>query len=209
MQEEKKRQLYLQLSRHNEVQAGPVKLADVASLYGLEAGEIERIGALEIQQISQGAFGRYSLSAGELAQKILGKWPQYELVFLGDPEMILEYSQPRKKTGLKDWLWTVFVSVVIFVGSAFTIMTFIRESNLDGLFGHIYVHLGMHGATDTHGIEICFAVGVGLGMLLYFNHFGHFRLQGEPTPMEMEMHQYMEDAEETVLEAKADKEEKQ
>lgn len=114
--------------------------------------------------------------------------------------MILEYPCPQSKTGIRDWLWTAFVSTVIFVGSAFTIMTFIRESDLDDLFAGIYDHLGMTNAADMHGIEIGFAIGMGLGMLLYFNHFGRFRLQNEPTPMEMEMHQYMEDAEETVLE---------
>ena len=68
-------------------------------------------------------------------------------------------------------------------------MTFIRESDLDDLFAGIYDHLGMQSAADMHGIEIGFAIGMGLGMLLYFNHFGRFRLQDEPTPMEMEMHQ--------------------
>lgn len=209
MQEKGKKQLYLQLSRHNEVQAGMVRLSDVAELYGPEAAEKEKLASLELLYIEKNAFGRYSLSAGQIAQKLLTKWPQYEPVFLGDPELILEYPRPRKKAGIKDWLWTAFVSAVIFVGSAFTIMTFIRESDLDGLFEGIYDHLGMQGAADTHGIEISFAIGMGVGMLLYFNHFGHFRLQDEPTPMEMEMHQYMQDAEETVLEEEDSREDKQ
>ena len=58
---------------------------------------------------------------------------------------------------------------------------------------------------DSKGIEISFAIGVGIGMLLYFNHFGKFRLQDEPTPMEMEMKQYMQEAEETILEQPEEK----
>lgn len=200
MQENKNHRLYIQLSRHNEVQAGPVRLEDVAEVYGLESEEREKLAAVELLCIKKGSYGRYSLSAGEIADKLLEIYPRYEPVFLGDPELVLEYPHPQNRPGVRDWLWTVFVSIVIFVGSAFTIMTFIRESDLDDLFAGIYDHLGMTNAADMHGIEIGFAIGMGLGMLLYFNHFGRFRLQNEPTPMEMEMHQYMEDAEETVLE---------
>ena len=200
MQEEGKKQLYIQLSRHNEVQAGTVRLADVAKLYGIGAEEKKKLADLELLRIKKGAVGRYCLTAGDIAEKLLAERPGYVPVFLGDSQLILEYSQPRKQTGIKDWVWTAFVSAVIFVGSAFTIMTFIRESNLDGLFDGLYDHLGMQGAADRHGIEISFAIGMGIGMLLYFNHFGRFRLQDEPTPMEMEMHQYMQDAEETVME---------
>ncbi len=201
MEKTGKKQLYLQLSRHNDVQAGPIQLSDIAKVYGSEETEVKTLGETRVKIIPEGAYGRYSLSAGEIAGLLLEQWPEYTFVFLGDPDIVLEYRKPQRAEGIRDWLWTAFVSVVIFVGSAFTIMTFIREANIDGLFSSIYVHLGMHGAVDTHGIEIAFAIGIGLGMLLYFNHFGKFRLQQEPTPMEMEMHQYMEDAEETVLEA--------
>lgn len=200
MQDKNKTQLYIQLSRHNEVQEGPVRLTDVAKVYGLGTEEKKKLDAVELLCIKKGAFGRYSLSAGEIADKLLEKYPRYDPVFLGDPEIVLEYPRPQSSPGIRDWVWTAFVSTVIFVGSAFTIMTFIRESDLDDLFAGIYDHLGMANAADMHGIEIGFAIGMGVGMLLYFNHFGHFRLQNEPTPMEMEMHQYMEDAEETVLE---------
>lgn len=200
MEEKEKIRLYIQLSRHNEVQEGPVRLTDVAEVHGLETEEKKKLAAIELLCIKKGVFGRYKLSAGEIADKLRERYPRYDPVFLGDPEIVLEYPRPQSKTGIRDWIWTAFVSTVIFVGSAFTIMTFIRESDLDDLFAGIYDHLGMTNAADMHGIEIGFAIGMGLGMLLYFNHFGRFRLQNEPTPMEMEMHQYMEDAEETVLE---------
>ena len=200
MQNIQKTQLYIQLTRHNEIQEGPVCLGKIAKLYGLGQEETNRLETIELMHIPKGSFGRYCLSAGDIADKILKQRPELSLQFLGDADVILEYAAPRGKAGIKDWIWTVFISGVIFVGSAFTIMTFIRESNLDHLFARIYVYLGMQNSEDMHSVEIGFAVGMGIGMLLYFNHFGRFRFQNEPTPMEMEMHQYMEDAEETVME---------
>ncbi len=200
MAEKRTKTLYLQLSRHNDVTAGTVCVADIAEIYGTDVVEAEAAGRIEVARIVPGKYGRSVLSAGEVAQKILAVHPEYTLFFLGDPELVLEYKKPEKMPGIRDILWSLFVSVVIFVGSAFTFMTFIHEANINGLFSRIYLYLGMRGAVDSKGIEISFAIGVGIGMLLYFNHFGSFRLQDEPTPMEMEMKQYMQEAEETILE---------
>ena len=73
MQDKNKTQLYIQLSRHNEVQEGPVRLTDVAKVYGLGTEEKKKLDAVELLCIKKGAFGRYSLSAGEIADKLLEK----------------------------------------------------------------------------------------------------------------------------------------
>lgn len=200
MAEKNKKEIYLQLSRHNSVTAGAVCVADIAEVYGTDETERERIGRVEVARIAPGKFGYSLLSAGEIGQKILEVCPEYSLVFLGDAQLVLDYRKPEKKAGIPDMLWSLFVSFVVLVGSAFTFMTFIHEANINGLFSRIYLYLGLRGASDSKGLEISFALGVGLGMLLYFNHFGKFRLQDEPTPMEMEMKQYVQEAEETILE---------
>lgn len=205
MTEKGTKELYLQLSRHNAVTAGAVCVADIAGIYGVNAMECDAIGTIEVARIIPGKYGRSVLSAGEIGQKILNVHPEYTLIFLGDPELILEYKKPEKQPGVRDFVWSLLISSIIFVGSAFTFMTFIHEANLNGLFSRIYLYLGLRGAVDSKGIEISFAIGVGIGMLLYFNHFGKFRLQDEPTPMEMEMKQYMQEAEETILEQPEEK----
>ena len=43
MQDKNKTQLYIQLSRHNEVQEGPVRLTDVAKVYGLGTEEKKKL----------------------------------------------------------------------------------------------------------------------------------------------------------------------
>lgn len=205
MAEKGTKEFYLQLSRHNEVTAGAICVEDIAKVYGGDMTERDAVGSIEVARITPGKYGRSILSAGEIGQKILSVHPEYTLVFLGEPELILEYKKTEKKPGIPDFVWGLFVSIIIFVGSAFTFMTFIHEANLNGLFSRIYLYLGLRGATDSKGIEISFAIGVGIGMLLYFNHFGNFRLQDEPTPMEMEMKQYMQEAEETILEQPEEK----
>ena len=100
MQEKDRSRLYIQLSRHNEVQAGPVRLAQVSRLYGVGAEEKKKLGRIELMCIKAGEYGRYSLSAGEIADKILKKYPWHPPVFLGDPELVLEYPRPERKQRL-------------------------------------------------------------------------------------------------------------
>lgn len=200
MKDPERKKIYLQLARHNETVAGPVKLGQIADVWGADPALVEQIRALKVARIPDRAYGKYTLSAGKIGARILAVNPACELCFLGDADIVLEYKKPQKKPGIQAGIWSLFVAAVVFVGSAFTFMTFIHEANLNGLFSRIYLYMGMQGAADSKGIEICFSVGVGAGMLLYFNHFGSFRLQDEPTPMEMEMKQYMQEAEETVLE---------
>lgn len=200
MKDPERKKIYLQLARHNEAGAGPVQLGQIADICGADLALVEQIRVLKVASIPDKAYGKYTLSAGEIGARILAKEPACDLCFLGDTDIVLEYKKPQKKPGIRAGMWSLFVATVVFVGSAFTFMTFIHEANLNGLFSRIYLYMGMQGAADSKGIEICFSLGVGTGMLLYFNHFGSFRLQDEPTPMEMEMKQYMQEAEETILE---------
>lgn len=194
--------LYLQIGRHNTVGSGPVLLGDVAELYCLNAQILSRCERIRLLTIKEGSYGRYLISAKELVENINKRFPEIEVFPIGDPELVLEYKKQDTSTVLS-WAKTLLVSFIVFVGSAFTIMTFITEANVTGLLARIRQEFaGFDGGMNT--LEVFYAVGVGVGMIFYFNHFGRWRLQQEPTPMEMELHQYMEDVEETVLEMDAD-----
>ena len=155
---------------------------------------------IPLLDIPEGRYGRYLISVRDIIKAIGSRFPDTEVVPLGDPELVLEYAKRSKGHVWLKYVKTVAVSLIIFVGSSFTIMTFLAEANVPGLLARLREGFDVKGNVGQTGLEICFSLGIGLGMILYFNHFGRWRLQQEPTPMEMELHQYMEDVEETVLE---------
>lgn len=194
--------LYLQVGRHNTVGSGPVLLGDVAELYCQDAKALSRCESICLMNIKEGRYGRYLVSVKELVEHIGRFCPELEIFPVGDSELVLEYKK-QDTSAFLSWVKTLLVSFIVFIGSAFTIMTFITEANVVGLLARIRQEFaGTGGGMEL--LEIFYAVGVGVGMIFYFNHFGRWRLQQEPTPMEMELHQYMEDVEETVLELDAD-----
>ncbi|HCT90708.1 MAG TPA: hypothetical protein DF613_04895 [Lachnospiraceae bacterium] len=179
---------------------GKVLLGDVAELYCVSRRLMEKCMEIPLLEVKEGKYGRYLVSVRDVIKAIGSRFPGVEVVPLGDPEMVLEYAKRSKSHVWLKYIKTAVVSLIVFVGSAFTIMTFLAEANVPGLLARVRECFEVKEIVGQTGMEICFSLGVGFGMIFYFNHFGRWRLQQEPTPMEMELHQYMEDVEETVLE---------
>ena len=87
----------------------------------------------------------------------------------------------------------VLVSAVIFFGSAFSILAFNNDVGVTKLFGQIY-ELIMGKKTDGFSVlEVTYSIGLAIGILIFFNHFGKKRFTVDPTPMEIQMHLYEND----------------
>lgn len=49
-------------------------------------------------------------------------------------------------------------------------------------------------------LEITYSLGIGAGVLFFFNHFGRMKLTKDPTPMQIQMRVYEEDMDDTIIE---------
>ena len=47
--------------------------------------------------------------------------------------------------------------------------------------------------------QIPYSIGLGLGMVLFFNHFFRKRINEEPSPLEVEMFNYQQDIDQYVI----------
>jgi len=48
-------------------------------------------------------------------------------------------------------------------------------------------------------IQIPYSIGLGVGMILFFNHLFKKRINEEPSPLEVEMFKYQQDLDEYVI----------
>ena len=76
-----------------------------------------------------------------------------------------------------------------------------RSNDVDvgGLFSQIYTQVT--GQTSGHFtvLEITYSIGIGLGVLFFFNHFGHMKITDDPTPMQIQMRLYEENVNKTLI----------
>ena len=54
--------------------------------------------------------------------------------------------------------------------------------------------------TGVSILEISYSIGIGLGAVFFFNHFGRRKLTQDPTPMEVEMRTYEDSVDTTIIE---------
>ena len=65
----------------------------------------------------------------------------------------------------------------------FSIMTFNTDVDIPKLFERISSQF----TSDPRGLailEVTYSVGIGIGVVFFFNHFGKWKITEDPTPME-------------------------
>ena len=115
-------------------------------------------------------------------------------------DVIVTYENQKTPPMIWHLLKTAVVTVIIFCGSAFSIMAFNNDVDVSKLFGQIYELVIGKESNGFTILEIMYSVGLVVGILIFFNHFGKKRFTVDPTPMEVQMRLYENDIQTTLVE---------
>ena len=202
--------LYLKADRNVEVSKQNIMLGDLVNMECSDKAILMKVKTLRILKIREEKEQRYVISVLKIIACIHEQYPRLEIQNLGETDMIVTYED--QKTPSYAWhltktpplLWhilkVILVSAVIFFGSAFSIMAFNNDVGVTKLFGQIY-ELIMGKKTDGFSIlEVTYSIGLAIGILIFFNHFGKKRFTVDPTPMEIQMRLYENDIQTTLVE---------
>lgn len=181
------------------VQKREVLLRDVAEVFvgGQTKGEAEKI---MVFQIPSDRKKTYLLSVIDLIQALNQKYPDATVSNVGEMDILIEYlPKPEKKTKLLTLAKVVFVSLVLFIGAATTIMCFHTDVQLPLIFQNIYYIFYGENREMPALISIPYSIGLGLGIIIFFNHFSKISLTEDPTPIEIEMTTYEKETNVSVI----------
>lgn len=194
--------LYIQTDKNMKVTSEHVYLQDIARLSSNNPSVLNRCKVLRVMSLPKEKYGRYTASAMDLIDLVQKKEEKVDVTHVGEPEFILTYENPRKKNQIVSWIKTLLVCLITFFGTMFSIMTFNTDVDVEKLFEGIYSQF-TGGVTDGFTVlEISYSIGIGLGVVFFFNHFGKWKLSHDPTPMEVEMRTYEDEVDTTILEMK-------
>src|SRR5699024_18549 len=92
-----------------------------------------------------------------------------------------------KKT---NFIYISLVWVLLFIGTAMTIMNFHLDVGMQDVQQKL--HLLFTGKENEFPllIQIPYSIGLGLGMIIYLNHWFKTRINDEPSPLEIELYNY-------------------
>src|SRR5690625_2918578 len=146
-----------------------------------------RVAMLPIHQMHPGEQRYVVIDLLYVIQVIRQFDGQLEIDSLGEDQVILHLETPRK---LPPFILVVFVWTLLFIGSGLTIMNFHEDVGMSDVHQRLYTILTGEEQEHPLLLQIPYSIGIGAGMILFFNHFFKKRLSKEPSPLELEVHQY-------------------
>ncbi len=192
--------LYLKIDRNVQVHDEKVTIGDIAQILCTDKATENLVKTIGIPTAVNGKPGRHAMSVLEVMEQIQKEVKGLEINNIGEFDFIITYEKRKHPNGIAAWLKTVFVAFLAFFGSAFTIMTFNNDVDVPKLFAQIYFQFTGNRSDGFTVLEFCYSVGIGLGILLFFNHFAGRKFTVDPTPLEVEMRTYEDEIDTTLIE---------
>lgn len=192
--------VYIKSEQSVEVKKREVLLGDVFSLECSNSNIASRIKTIQLLKIPDGGRHRYVISILKIIECIHREYPNLEIQNMGVPDVIITYEEAKAKYPLFHMLKVLGVVAVTFIGAAFSIMAFNNDVDVSRLFAQIYEFFMGKPKNGFSVLELTYCVGLIVGILIFFNHFGGKKFTVDPTPMEVEMRLYENDIQTTLIE---------
>ena len=192
--------LYMQIDANIQIKHPHIYLQDIARLSCSDSKILNRLRVMPVINLKPDAPGRYVMSVMDLVDKIQQKEPDLTVTPLGETDFILTYEKPGSQNLIFRWLKIALVCRITFFGAAFSIMTFNADVDVEKLFQQIYFQVTGQNSSGFTPLEIAYSAGLGLGILFFFNHFGHRKITADPTPMQVQLRKYEDDVNTTITE---------
>lgn len=185
-------ELYLQFQQNIAVHRQTVKLRDAASIYCSDAAKTSRIGDLIIAKLSRNERQKV-LSALDIIRMVGVQCPNASVTVLGENDFILSLASEKKNSLLLELTRTALVCLIVFFGAAFSVATFNNDVDVSLLFDQILVSLKSPDGL-LPWLQISYSAGIPLGILVFYNHIIRKKMYNDPTPLEVEMRLYEQEA---------------
>ncbi|MFI3171914.1 MAG: stage V sporulation protein AA [Eubacteriales bacterium] len=191
--------LYIKAEQVVEVTEPKVTLSDVLKMECIDQGILNRLNSLVIVKFKEMEYKRTVISILKIIQLIHENYPELQIENLGDLDIIVKYENQK----VPSWIWhrmkATLVIVISFLGSAYSIMAFSNDVDTLEIFNQLYYLIVGKQAQGYTVLEASYCVGLVVGILVFFNHFGNKKLTVDPTPMEIEMRLYEQDIQTTLI----------
>lgn len=166
-----------------------VRIKDIARIIGPEEviQIIENIILLTVKKEDKNII---VIDLAQVIMSIRKMDPTIEVETFGPSQTIIEIILSKKKMS---FLTFALVWFLLFVGGGMTIMNFHVDVSMGEVHQRIFTIITGKVEEKPLLIQIPYSFGLGIGMILFFNHFFKKRFNEEPSPLEVEMFNYQQD----------------
>lgn len=199
--------IYLKIDRNVVVYEPSVTLGDIASVTSTNKAMVRQLKQKKIYRFKENqknekssAIRREIFSILKIIELIHEEYPNAEIDNEGETDFIVEYVVNPYPNRWLQFAKTAVLCVIVFFGGAFTIMSFNNDIGITELFGKFYYQVTGEETTGFTELEISYCLGLAVGIIVFFNHFGKKKITPDPTPIQVQLRKYEEDADTTFIE---------
>ncbi|MBE5922311.1 MAG: stage V sporulation protein AA [Lachnospiraceae bacterium] len=192
--------LYLKLALSTEVEGKKVTLRQVAELECANRAITNRLGTLEIFHMPDTKQTRFVVSVIDIFAKIHEIYPNLIINSIGETDIVIKMKSSKREHPLWQTTKIVFICLIVFCGAAFAIMGFNNDVSAQDMFMRIYALISGKESDGTNIVHIMYSVGLTIGILVFYNHFGNKKLSTDPTPIQIELNNYEGEINRTIIE---------
>ncbi len=182
--------MYVRMRHRVQVQPNAtVKIGEIVQI-SAEENIAQEIKKIIIHQVSNKDKNIIVIDVMKVIEQIRRQFPQVDIQTVGPAQTIIEVAIKKKR-----FAPALFVAVwfLLFIGAALTMMNFHEDVSMREVHLRIYTMITGDVVPKPLLFQIPYSIGLGLGMILFFNHFFRKRLNEEPSPLEVEMFNYQQD----------------
>lgn len=191
--------LYVKMDQAVELTKSEVTVSDVAKLECKNQNVLNRIKPIKLLTDESNGKNRYIISIMKIVELVDENFQNVEVQNFGDTECVVEFKKAKTGKNYLEIFKTVMICFVLFFGVGFSIMSFNNDVSVDDMFKQISE---LFTGSRTEGrkiLEYCYSIGLGIGIMIFYNHFGAKKLSKDPTPIEVEMRKYEKDINQTLI----------
>ena len=178
-----------------------VYLKDIAQVYigGQTEGALDDLVILKIKDERKGS---YLISVMDVIKAISNHLPNATISNVGEMDVVVEYSpKAKKENNILLYAKVALVFFVLVAGASTTIMSFHSDGQIPRIFENYYYIFFRENSDMPSILTIPYSIGLGVGIIVFFNHFSKFYITKDPTPIEVEMTTYEKETITSIVDA--------
>ena len=191
--------VYLKCDRNVEVQSQDVFLSDLGEVRCQDEVLNAKLKAIKVHHFKKGESKRFVISSLTLVEQMEQVCVDIAVTVIGETDVLVEWISVDRHKGPVQWAKVVFVSLVSFFGTAFTIMAYHNDIGIHSVFTEVYSIIMGAEPDGVNALEVSYSLGLAGGIILFFNHIGGRRITKDPTPIEVSIRQYEEDVDKALI----------
>lgn len=190
--------VYIKLSESCLAEKKKVRIKDVATVVSDDPDAKYGVEKLELMNFS-GTKEQKVISVMYIIELIQKNFPECQVEALGATDVVIYYRTYDTSDSIKQTLKFIMICLIAFFGAGFSIMSYNSDVNMVGqldMMENIFVGR----AREAYPIAgIAYSLGLFIGIIIFFNHGIKKKFTDDPTPLQVQMRQYEQEVNQTVI----------